>query len=156
VLSPVRAASSISRVAAHEQPPVRRDLVARLEGDDVPRNELLCRDVRRRSAAPHVRPDQEHLLECRHAFGGLALLVQAEDRVEHRQAEDREAGRELLQGDDADDRRTEQDVLHEVAVLAQERVPAGLLRRLRKLVRPVLRAPLLDLGRVEAGRGVDA
>ena len=111
----------------HEQPPVRRDLVARLEGDDVPRNELLCRNVRRRSAAPHVRPDQEHLLERGDALGGLALLVQAQDGVEHRQAEDRETGRELLQSDDADDRGAEQDVLHEVAVLAQERMPARLL-----------------------------
>jgi hypothetical protein len=103
-----------------------------------------------------VRPDQQHLLERRHALGGLAFLVQAEDRVEHRQAEDCETGRELLQRDDADDRGAEQDVLHEVAVLAKERVPAGLLRRLRELVRPVLRAPLLDVGRVEPGRRVDA
>ena len=34
---------------SHEQPSVRRDLVARLEGDDVPGNELFGRDVGSRS-----------------------------------------------------------------------------------------------------------
>ena len=62
---------------------------------------------------------------------------------------------EVLQGDDADDRGAEQDELHQVAVLAQERSPAGLLLRLRELVRADLRAPPLDLGGVEPERDLD-
>jgi hypothetical protein len=102
-----------------------------------------------------VRSDQEHLLERGDALGGLALLVETEDGVEHGQAEDRDPRRELLERDDAHDRGAEKHVLHEVAVLAQEGVPARFLRRFSELVRPVLRAPLLDLARVEAGCGID-
>jgi hypothetical protein len=102
-----------------------------------------------------VRLDQEHLLERGDALGGLALLVEPEHGVEDGQPEDREPGRELLERDDADDRRAEQDVLHEVAVLAQERVPARLLLGLGELVRPVLREPLLNLGSVEPGGWLD-
>ena len=116
----------------HEQATVRRDLVARLEDDDVARHELLGGDVHTLAVTPGMSPDDEHLLERGDALGRLALLVQAEDRVEHGQAEDHEAGGELLQGDDADDRGAEQDELHQVAVLAQERLPAGLLPRLRR------------------------
>ena len=133
-----------------DQAAVRRDLVARLEGDDVAGHELLGRDVRALAAAADVRLDQQHLLERGDALGGLALLVQAEDRVEHGQADDHDAGRPLLQRDDADDRGAEQDELHQVAVLAEERLPARLLLPLRELVRPDLGAAPLDLGRVEA------
>ena len=90
------------------------------------------------AAAARVRLDQEHLLERGDALGRLALLVQAEDRVEHGQADDHDPGRELLQRDDADDRGAEQDELHQVAVLAEERPPARLLLRLGELVRAVL------------------
>ena len=71
------------------------------------------------------------------------------------QPEDHEPGAELLQGDDADDRRADQHELHQVAVLAQEGVPAGLLLRLGELVRPHLRAAALDLGGVEPVLRVD-
>ena len=97
----------------------------------------------------------EHLLQRRDALRRLALLVQAEHGVEHRQADDHDARRELLQRDDADDRGAEQDELHQVAVLAQERSPAGLLLRLRELVRADLRAAPLDLGGVEPERDLD-
>ena len=137
----------------HEQATVRRDLVARLEDDDVARHELLGGDVHTLAVTPGMSPDDEHLLERGDALGRLALLVQAEDRVEHRQAEDHEAGGELLQGNDADDRGAEQDELHQVPVLAQERLPAGLLPRLLELVRADLLAALLDLGRLEPGCG---
>ena len=134
-----------------EQAPVGGDLVAGLEGDDVTRHELLRRDVDPRTAAAGVRLDHEHLLERGDALGRLPLLVQAQDRVQHRDAEDREPRAELLKGDHADDRRPDEDELHQVAVLAQERVPARLLRLLGQLVRPVLRAALLDLAGVEPG-----
>jgi hypothetical protein len=141
---------------SHEQAPVRRDLVACLEGNDVPGHELLGGNVRNRSVTPHVRLDQEHLLERGDALGGLALLIQAENGVEHRQTEDRDPRRELLERDHAHDRRADEDELHQVPVLAQERVPARLLRLLGELVRPVLRAALLDLGGVEPRLRVDS
>src|SRR5262245_28525885 len=47
-------------------------------------------------------------------------------------------------------------VLHEVLVLAQERMPAGLLGRLRELVRAILSTPTLDLAGLEAGLRIDA
>jgi hypothetical protein len=83
-------------------------------------------------------------------------LVQAEDRVEHREPEDHDARAELLQRDDADDRGADEDELHQVAVLTQERVPRGLLRGLREPVRPHLGPPSLDLARSEALLRIDA
>ena len=62
---------------------------------------------------------------------------------------------ELLQRDDADDRGAEQDELHQVAVLPEERLPARLLLRLRELVRADLRPSPLDLGGVETGPRID-
>ena len=66
-----------------------------------------------------------------------------------------EARAELLQGDDRHERRAEQHELHEVAVLAQERLPARLLRLLRELVRPVACSPGDHLGRAEPDLRVD-
>ena len=140
----------------HEQATVRRNLVARLEDDDVARHELLGGDVHKLAVTPRMSPDDEHLLERGDALGRLALLVQAKDRVEHGQAEDHEAGRELLQRNDADDRGAEQDELHQVAVLAQKRLPAGLLLRLRELVRAYLLTAPPDLDRLEPMPRVDA
>ena len=59
--------------------------------------------------------------------------------------EDHQPGRDILQGDDADHRRTDQHQLHQVAVLAQEGLPAGLLGLLGQLVRPVPLPALDDL-----------
>ncbi len=137
-----------------EQAPVGRDLVAGLERHDVPGYELFGGDVDGLSPTPCVRLDHEHLLERGDALGRLALLVQAQHRVDDGDAEDREPRPELLERDDAHDRGADEDELHQVAVLAHERVPAGLLRLLGEPVRPVFRAPLLNLGRVEAGSRV--
>ena len=139
-----------------DQAAVGGDLVAGLERHDVAGNELLGGDVHALAVPAGVRMDQEHLLERGDALGGLALLVQAEDGVEHRQADDHDPGRPLLERDDADDRCAEQHELHEVAVLAEERVPAGLLLPLRELVRPDLGAAPVDLGRIEARTGIHA
>ena len=140
---------------SHEQPPVSGDLVPGLERDDVAGHELFGRDVRHRPAATDMRLDQEHLLERGHALGRLALLVQAENGVEHGQPEDRDPRGELLERDHAHDRGADEDELHQVAVLAQERVPARLLLGLRELVRAVLRAPPLDVVGIETPGGVD-
>jgi hypothetical protein len=131
-----------------EQAAVGRDLVARLERDDVAGHELLGRDLGQLASPPHVRLDDQHLLERGDALGCLAFLVQPEDRVHHRQGEDDDAGAELLQGRHADDRRAHEDELHQVAVLAQESPPTGLLLSLGELVRAELRAPPFDVPRV--------
>ena len=140
----------------HEQTTVRRDLVARLEDDDVARHELLRRDVHKLAVTPRMSPDDEHLLERGDTLGRLALLVQAQHRIQHGQAEDHEAGGELLQGNDADDRGPKQDELHQVAVLAQERLPPRLLLRLRELVRAYPLTAQPDLNRLEPMPRVDA
>ena len=133
----------------HEQATVRGNLVARLEGDDVSGNELLRGDLDKLAVAADMSSDHEHLLQRGDALGRLALLIQAQDGIEDGQPDDDEAGSELLEGDHADDRRAEQDELHQVAVLAQERPPAGLLLRFGELVRAELLAPPLDFGGVE-------
>ena len=102
----------------HEQAPVGRDLVAGLERHDVAGHELLGGDVDGLPPTPRVRLDHEHLLERGDALGRLALLVQAEDRVDDGDAENREPSPELLERDDAHDRRADEDELHQVAVLA--------------------------------------
>ena len=140
----------------HEQATVGRHLVTCLEDDGVSGHELLGGNVAQLTAAADVGHDHEHLLQGGDALGRLALLVQAEDRVDHGHAEDDEARAELLQRDDAHDRRSDEDELHEVAVLAQECVPAGLLLRLGQLVRTVLLAAALDLGGIEPFPRIDS
>ena len=73
----------------------------------------------------------------------------------HGQAEDDQPGRDVLQGDDADDRRPDEHQLHQVAVLAQERPPARLLGLLGQLVRAVPLPPLDDLGRAQTDGRID-
>ena len=91
VLSPVSAASSISSVAATSRRPSAGILSPASKVTTSPGHELLGRDVHRLAAAAHVRLDQQHLLERRDALGRLALLVQAEDGVQHGQADDHDA-----------------------------------------------------------------
>ncbi len=57
---------------------------------------------------------------------------------------------------DADDGGADEDELHQVAVLAQKRLPAWLLLRLRELVRADLLTTPIDLGSLEPARRVDA
>ncbi len=83
----------------HEQATVGGDLVAGLENDDVARHKPLCGDVAKLPVAPDMSPDHEHLLERGDALGRLALLVQAQYRVEDGQADDDEPRGELLQRD---------------------------------------------------------
>ena len=94
---------------------VRRDEVARLDVDDVARDELLHRDLDHLAAAADLRLDDHHLLERGDARLGLALLVEAQERVEQRQHDQDDAGRELAGQEHADDARDEQHDLHRVA-----------------------------------------
>ena len=64
-------------------------------------------------------------------------------------------GGHVLEGDDADHRRADQHELHQVAVLAQERLPARLLGFLGELVRAVCVAAARDLGRAQTDGRID-
>ena len=108
----------------HHDPPVRGHLVAGFEHDDVARNQLLGRHLDALSVAADVRVHDEHLPERSNALGGLALLVQAHDRVDHSEPDHDESRRHVLQGDDRHDRGAQEHELHEVAVLAQ-RTPSS-------------------------------
>ena len=70
-------------------------------------------------------------------------------------ADDHQSCRDILQGDDAHDRRTEQHQLHQVAVLAQEGSPPRLLGFLGELVRSVLLSPFEHRGGAEADCRID-
>ena len=132
-----------------QDPAVGGHLVAGLEPDDVAGDQLLGRDLDALAVAPHVRRHDQHLAQRGDALGGLALLVQAHHRVEDGQPDHDQPGRHVLQRDDADHRGAEQHELHQVAVLAQERLPTRLLGLLGQPVRPVLAGAAIDLGGVE-------
>ena len=138
-----------------QDPTVRRHLVARLEADDVAGNQLLGRDLEPLTVTADVRRHDQHLPEGGDALRGLAFLVQPHEGVDDRQAEHHQPGRHVLDGDDADDRGPDQHQLHQVAVLAQERLPGGLLGLLGQPVRTVALSTLDHLGRAQPGSGID-
>ena len=118
---------------------VGRDEVACLDVDDVARDELVHGHFAELAAAPDLGLDDHHLLEGRHARRGLALLVEAHRSVEERQQDQHDAGRELVRDEQAQNAGDEEDDLHRVAVLADERLPARLLLRIGELVGAELR-----------------
>ena len=120
-----------------EQASVGGDEIARLDRDDVTRDELFRRKLGQLVVAPHARLDDHHLLQCRNGLGRLALLAHSEDRVEEREEEQDDAGAELVQRPEAADACDEQHDLHGVPVLPDEDMPARLRGRGRERVRPV-------------------
>jgi hypothetical protein len=133
-----------------DQPPVRRHDIARLDRDDVARDELLGGDVRQLTVPPHPGLDDHRLLQGGDGRGGLPLLVQALDRVEQSQQDQQDARAELLDRIQAADAGREQHELHRVAVLADERVPARLGPAGGELVRAEPLRPSGRLGRTQA------
>ena len=96
-LSPVSADSATSSVAAERRRPSAGTTSPASTEDDVARYQLLGRDLDesppRRTRALMIN----HLLERGNALRGLALLPQAEYRVEQCEKEEDEPGAELLQ-----------------------------------------------------------
>ena len=137
-----------------EQPPVGGDDVAGLDRDDVAGHELRRIELDELPVAANARLDEHHLLERRDGGGRLPLLLQAEERVEDGEEEDDDAGPVLVQRPDAPDADDEQDDLHHVAVLAEERAPVRLRLRLVELVRAVQLQPRRGLDRGEPLRRV--
>ena len=86
-----------------QQPAVSRNDVARLYRDDIAGDQLLGGDLRLLAVAPHPGRDDHHLLERGDGGFGLALLLQAENRVAQRQQEQQDAGSQLPEGVEAED-----------------------------------------------------
>ena len=109
-----------------QQPAVSRNDVTRRYRDDIAGDQLSGRDLRLLAVAPHPGRDDHHLLERGDGGLGLALLLQAENRVAQRQQDQQDAGSQLPEGEEAEDPGREQDDLHGVGVLPDEREPARL------------------------------
>ena len=137
-----------------DDPAVRGHKVACLDVHDVAGNQVLHRDLGDLAAPPNLGLDDHHLLERRDACLGLALLVHAHEGVEHGQHHEHDPGRNLAGQEQAHNTGDQQHELHRVAVLPEERPPAGLLRCIGKLVSPVGRAPTVHLGGRESGSGI--
>ena len=154
-LSPVRADSSISSVAARRMRPSA--------GTRSPASTVTMSPGTRSSMGTStISPPRRTFALTIIIFWSAATLAEAlpswlrpEEGVEQRQQDEHHAGHELAGQEQADDARAQQHDLHRVAVLAQQRSPAWLLGGFGELVRPVLGAPGLDLGRRQARRWVD-
>ena len=70
------------------EPQVRRDLVARLQEHDVPRDELFGGDHARLAAAQRPGLGGQHVADRLQRLLGLAFLDKAEQRVEDDDGED--------------------------------------------------------------------
>ena len=92
-----------------------------------PGHELVHRQLDEGAVATGLGRHHHHLLERGDARVRLALLVEAHRGVEQRQADEHDPGGDLAGEEQAEDARREQDDLHRVPVLAEERLPARLL-----------------------------
>jgi len=131
-----------------QQPPVGRHDVSRLDRDDVAGNELFGGDLPQLAVPHDPGLDDHHLLQGSNGGGGLPLLLQTEHRVEQRQRDQDDAGLPLLQGQ-ADHAGHQQDDLHQVGELADERAPPGLRFPGVELVRAEPLSARGRLGRAE-------
>ena len=131
----------------HEQPPVGRDPVARLDQHDVARDELGGIDLDDRAVAAHAGDVLQHLLERGEARLGLRFLAEAEHGVEDGEPEQHERGAGLAGHDLVHDRGAHEDDLHQVLVLPQERVQRRLLLLAGEHVGPVPGLAFADLAR---------
>ena len=85
-----------------EQPAVSRNDVTRLNGNDIAGNQLLSRDLRLLATAPHPGGHDQPPLERGHGTLGLALLLQAENRVSQRQQNQQKARSQLPEREEAE------------------------------------------------------
>ena len=118
-----------------QDPAVGRDEVAGLDVDDV------ARDDAPPSATEASAPSRRTLAWTTIIFWRAATLAEALPSwlrpiagVEQRQPDQHDAGGELAREEEAQDAGAEQHDLHRVLVLAEERLPARLLRRVGELV----------------------
>jgi hypothetical protein len=141
--------------ARRDDAPVRRHLVPGGDQDDVADDELLGRDLRLLAAAPHPRGRLHHRLQGVHRALGLALLAQADDRVQQRQ-QDQQHRRAPLLDRQRHDGGGDQDDLHIAAVLVEEAPPRGRPLLLGQRVRAVRVQKRGRLIRGQPDRRIDA
>jgi hypothetical protein len=126
-------------------PAVGRDPVARLHQHHVARHQLGGVDLDRLAVAADPGDGLHHLGQRLDAFLRLGLLAQPDHRVEHRQPGQHHRGPGLPGDQQVDDGRGQQDQLHDVTVLAHERLEARLLLRPGEPVRTMRRQPAARL-----------
>ena len=136
-------------------PPVGRHQVASFDHDDVAGHDLVHVHDVDFAASADAGLDHHHLLQRRDAGLGLALLAHAEIGVQQCEEDQQHPGWHLVRDEKAEDARAEQHDLHRVCVLAQEDLPARLLRGVGELVEPERGLTGLDLGRRQADGLVD-
>ena len=135
------------------EPKVGRDLVARFEQHDVPRHELFRGNHARLAAAHGPRLGGQHVADRIQRLLGLALLDEAEQRVEDDDAEDDRRVEPQVQHQ-LGEAGAEQDVDQDVVELRQEPHERSALLAFRQPVGPVLLQAARRLARVEAFLGV--
>ena len=131
-------------------------LVAGLDEHDVADHELLGVDLDRLAAAAHAGDGLHHLGERLDALLGLCLLTQPDHGVEQGEPRQHHRGAQLPGHDQVDDCRDQQHDLHEVLVLPQERLEAGLLLAAGELVGAVALQSARGLRLAQADRHVNA
>jgi hypothetical protein len=124
------------------------------QADDVARHELLGRKLHDLAVALHAGRHDQHLPKRGHAFGSFAFLVKTHHRVQHGESEYDEGRRHILNRDDAYHGCANKHQLHQVLVLAEERLPRRLLGFLGQLVGTVFGPSLRDLLRGQAYVGM--
>ena len=130
-------------------------VVTRREQNHVADHDLVGIDLDLRSVPADASRCPEHRLKRVHRALCLALLAHPAERIQRRDRQHGDAGRDLAD-QDRGDRRRDQDDLHVALVLGQELLPAGHRRLGRKRVGTVLLQQLSGPGRGQALGGVDA
>ena len=140
-LSPVSAASSISRVAATQTRPSAGTRLPASTSTTSPGTSSSASISIAWPSAAYPGDGLHHLGQRLDALLGLGLLAQPDHGVEEGEPGQHHRRADLAGHDQVDDRRHQQHDLHEVLVLAQEGAPARLLLARGQLVRPVRLQP---------------
>ena len=139
-----------------QQAAVRRHAVAGLEEHDVTWHELLGGQLHNVTRATNSGLDNQHLLQRGDACLGLAFLAEPHHGVEQREPKQNDACAPLLQRHDRDHTGDQQNHLHRVLELAEERLKARLLLLYGEGIRTILLGPRFDVRDAQTGGAVDA
>ena len=154
-LSPVSAASCVSRVADRRMRPSAGTMSPASSVTMSPGTMSTGGQQRHLPVAEHLGLRNLEVGERVHAGSGLELLARSQHDVEQDQERHDQSGRELPDGQ-ADDHDCDKHDVHRVAQLLQRDGPHRGRRLPDNLVRPVLGQPGLRLGRRQAPRRVAA
>ena len=123
-----------AQVLGFEDAGIGRHLVAGLQQDHVPRHDLLGRQRAPLTDAQHARFEREHVADRLERPFRLALLNEADDRVDQDDAED-DAAFHPLPEQGRDHARHQKDVDQDVVELEQKPRERAAPRRRREAVR---------------------